>query len=191
MPLHEALLLDLTDGVQKLLRPADRKRRNDHAAAPVKGALQNSGKLSNGISGLLMQAVSVGGFDDKIIGSIYMLRIFDDRLVNISDISGKYDFFAYTVFCDPDFNAGRTKQMTDICEAEFDSFTELDRLVIIDRRKKCLPVPPFCFGFLDMCTVTEHNAAQIRGGECTDDFSFKTIFYKQRNLAGMVNVCMC
>ena len=27
--------------------------------------------------------------------------------------------------------------MTDICEAEFDSFTELDRLVIIDRRKKC------------------------------------------------------
>ena len=108
------------------------------------------------------------------------------------------NFFAYTVFCDPDFNAGRTKQMTDICEAKFDSFTELDRLVIIDRRKKCdcihgvlysikwfvkrstgtkcLPVPPFCFGFLDMCTVTEHNAAQIRGGECTDDFSFKTIF---------------
>ena len=39
-----------------------------------------------------MDPVSVGGFDDKIIGCIHMLRIFDDRLVNISDISGKYDF---------------------------------------------------------------------------------------------------
>ena len=43
-----------------------------------------------------------------------MLRIFDDRLVNISDISGKYDFFAYTVFCDPDFNAEIDKGMEDI-----------------------------------------------------------------------------
>ena len=41
--LHQPLLLDLADRVQKLLRSADRERRNDHAAAPVKGALQNSG----------------------------------------------------------------------------------------------------------------------------------------------------
>ena len=84
-----------------------------------------------------MDPVSVGGFDDKIIGRVHILRIFDDRLIDIADISGKYDFFAYTVFCDPDFNAGRTKQVTDICEAKLDSFTELNCLVIIDRCKKC------------------------------------------------------
>ena len=84
-----------------------------------------------------MDPVSVGGFDDKIIGRVHILRIFDDRLIDIADISGKYDFFAYTVFRNPDFNAGRTKQVTDICEAKLDSFTELNCLVIIDRRKKC------------------------------------------------------
>ena len=96
-----------------------------------------------------------------------MLRIFDDRLICVADISGKYDFFAYTVFCDPDFDAGRAKKMTDVGEPDLDSLAELDGLIVINRSKKCdcihgilygikwfvkrstgtecLPVPPFGF----------------------------------------------
>ena len=53
-----------------------------------------------------MDPVSVGGFDDKIIGCIHMLRIFDDRLVQIAYISGKYNLFRHAILIDPDLNTG-------------------------------------------------------------------------------------
>ena len=44
MPVNAALLLDLADEVEHLLRAAHREAGDDHVAAPVEGFLQYAGQ---------------------------------------------------------------------------------------------------------------------------------------------------
>ena len=183
MPLHQPLLLDLADRVQKLLRPADRKGRDDHAAAPVKGALQNFGKLCHGISGFFVQAVSVGGFDHEIIGLVYCQWVAEQRLIRIADVAAEYDLSGFPVFRQPQLHAGRAQQMADVGKAELHTFCHTDPLCIaagthqmqhagsvlgrIDRFNgratgtRRFSVDPFRIGHLDVGRIHQHDPAEV------------------------------
>ena len=82
-----------------------------------------------------MVTVSVCRLDHNIIRRLRCLRVFDDRLLYISHIAGKDDLLTDLIFCDPYFNAGRSKQMTDICKTDVDSLTELNPHPVITRCK--------------------------------------------------------
>ena len=131
MALHQPLLLDLTQEIEHFLGSADRKGRNDHIAATVKGFLQYLGQHCHVIHPFFgMKPVSVGGFHYNIIGLLRFFRILDERLVNISDITGKNDLTLFSVLIQPYLDTGGTQQMPDIRKTDINAVTDMDLLLI-------------------------------------------------------------
>lgn len=60
---------------------------------PRSNAAQNLRQLRTHILGLVVQAVAVGRFDDKIVRLGDGQRIVQDRLVDITDVAGEHDLF--------------------------------------------------------------------------------------------------
>ena len=99
---------------------------------PLGEDLVNQGGQSPGIAlRRLVVPVAVGGLHHHIIRFGRVFRIFDQRLVTVSDIAGKYHLLRHTVFRRPDLNAGRTEQMSDIRKADFYIFIYRHFTVII------------------------------------------------------------
>ena len=131
----------------------------------------------------------------------------------VADVAGKYDFFRITVLRQPDFDAGGTQQMSDIRKTNFYSLAYFhDRIVMagnepadhticilhgiqrlhhrIIRRTFCLTILPFRFGTLDMCTVTQHNATQIRRSIRGIDLSSEASGIQKRQKTRMIHMSM-
>ena len=145
-----------------------------------------------------MCPVSICRFDHYIICFFYQLRIFDDRLILVTHISGKYDLFRNFSFCYPHFNTCGSQKMPYIIKSDFYSVTQCNLLTVIHRCQKlgrricicnrinrfvfrfpassCLPVSPFRLKFLNMGTVTQHDIAQICRCKCCNDLSGKSLF---------------
>ena len=68
-----------------------------------------------------MAAVAVGGFHNHVIGALRVLRVVDQRLMDISDIAGEEQFFRHTVLCQPQLNGCGAEQMTGIEETDLDA----------------------------------------------------------------------
>ena len=99
---NETFLLDLPNGVEHLLRSAHGKGGDDHAATPVKGALNMTGKgchrigrFVHSLSIALMEAIAVGGFDHYIICFVHRFGIVDNGLVGIAHITGEDDLSGF------------------------------------------------------------------------------------------------
>ena len=75
----------------------------------------------------------------------------------MSDIR-KTDFYSLAYFHDRIVMAGNEPADHTICILH--GIQWLHHCII--RRTFCLTILPFRFGTLDMCTVTQHNATQIR-----------------------------
>ena len=130
-----------------------------------------------------MDTVSVGGFHDNIIGFINELRVTDERLVDISDISRKYQLSGNSVLGQCEDNACRAEKMACITEINGDTIAYLHSSFIFMRNEQLdstesvihcikrfiwffttalsLSASPFCFKFLNMCAVTKHDTAKI------------------------------
>ena len=131
----------------------------------------------------------------------------------VADIAGKYDFFRIAVLRQPDFDAGRAQQMSDIRKTDFYSLAYFhDRIVMagnepadhticilhgiqrlhhcIIRRTFCLTILPFRFGTLDMCTVTQHNTTQIRCSIRGIDLSSEASGIQKRQKTRMIHMSM-
>ena len=211
--LHQPLLLDLADRVQKLLRSADRERRNDHAAAPVKGALQNSGKLSNGISRLLMQPVSVGSLDHQIIRLIHRQRRTDQRQARIADIAAEDKLPCFSVLRQPQLHAGCAEQMTDVCKPDihalccFDAFSipawtqqpqctcrvlgRIDRVYRRATGAHRLSVQPLRIGHLNRSRVHQHDPAEIFRCLCRIDLATESVLIQLGQHARVIDMRVC
>jgi len=61
-----------------------------------------------------MQAIAIGGFHDDIIRNIGILWITNQGLMEVPDIAREEQLFTDTVFLQPNFNTGRTEQMSSI-----------------------------------------------------------------------------
>ena len=193
MIFYELFFFDLAEEIQDLLRTSDRKGRNHHVTATVKGRLQNFRQLLNVIRTLFgVKPVSIGGFHDNIISFLRIRRILNERLVFISNVSGKDNFLRYVFFRCPDLNTGRSQEMTYICKTDLHPFTNLNHPVVlagnnpsddiicvlhgikrldqrIVRASLRLTVLPLRILHLDMCAVPKHNTAKIcRCFRCQD-----------------------
>ena len=106
MILHKTFCLDLSDKIKHLLCSANSKGRNDHIAAPVESPLDDCCQFPDIIRTWTMASVTVSRFHNDIISFPDILRIFDNRLIRVADITGKYQFLRHTLFCYPYFDAG-------------------------------------------------------------------------------------
>ena len=134
---EQVLVFDLLEIVQQFLCTPHRKRRNNHTAATRKCIPQDLYQTWNIPFRFFMQPVSISGFHHHIIGIFRRLRITNQWLIEISDVSGKYDFFRHAIFRQPKLNAGGTKKMTSIQEANLNTWNK-GKLFIIRMRYKQL-----------------------------------------------------
>ena len=111
---NQMFCLYFTNKVQHLLRSSNSKRRDHEVAAAVERFLNDFCQLRYIIRFRAMAAVAVGGFHNHVIGTLRVLRIVDQRLMDISDIAGEEQFFRHTVLCQPQLNGCGAEQMTGI-----------------------------------------------------------------------------
>ena len=111
---NQMFCLNFTNKVQHLLRSSNSKRRNHEVSAAVERFLNNFCQLRHIIRFRAMAAVAVGGFHNHVIGALRVLRVVDQRLMDISDIAGEEQFFRHTVLCQPQLNGCGAEQMTGI-----------------------------------------------------------------------------
>ena len=161
----------------------------------------------------MMAAVAVCGFHDHIIGSLYIGRIVDDRLVQVADVTGKHHLLCNFFFSQPDLDAGRSQQMSRIDKPHFDAgrrrvpfpvrqtdkqFDRTDGIIHGIQRHKfffsgpfAFPVAPLCFKLLNMRTVTQHDAAEIICGKRGVDRPPESVRIQLRKQPGMIDMGMC
>ena len=159
-----------------------------------------------------MKPVAIGRFNYYIIRFTHSLWIFDDRLIDISDIPRKYNLLLHIVFTHPNFDTRRAEQMSHICKPYPYALAKLNFLIVIARYKilQCidsifhrvqwlikfctrssrLSISPLSLKLLNMGTVTEHDLTEVCCRKGRYDLPLKSSLGKQRNQTGMINVCM-
>ena len=160
-----------------------------------------------------MKPVSIGGFHDNIISFLRIRRILNERLVFISNVSGKDNFLRYILFGCPDLDTRRSKEMPNICKTDLYPLTDLNHPVVftgndpadnivcilhgIKRLYKCivrtslrLAVLPLRILHLDMCTVTKHNAAKVCRCLRCQDLPPESSCRQLRQHTGMIHMGM-
>ena len=118
---NQMFCLYFTDKIQHLLRSADGKRRDHKVAAAVERFLNDFCQLRHVIRFRAVAPVAVGGFHNHVIGALRVLRVVDQRLMDISDIAGEEQFFRHTVLCQPQLNGCGAEQMTGIEETDLNA----------------------------------------------------------------------
>ena len=211
---HQLLFLDLTDEVKHFLRASDSKGRNDHIAAAVERPLNHFCQFSHVIRLFVaVTPVTVRGFHNHVIRLRNVAGIADDRLIQVADIARKNNFFRHAIFCEPQFDARGPQQMPGIDQTHPDAVCDVDHLIIglsrqerdsshgvfhgkrrdILRFSQPLPlaVPPLGLKFLDMRAVAKHDVAQICRGLCGIDRPAETLCIQHREIARMIDMCVC
>ena len=159
-----------------------------------------------------MIPVSISRLHDYVICTVCRNRIPQDRLIDISEISGKYNRSGFSIFGSKHFNRRRSKQMSDIRKPNRNPITQFNFLIIITGnqkpyRRKCIfhriqryirfpagtfgfPVSPLCLKLLDMCTVTQHDRTEFRSRFGCKYLSAESVGIKHRQKTCMINMCM-
>ncbi len=121
---RQMLCLNLAKEEEQLLCTTDRKGGNNHISAGSQRLVNNFSKFFGIVLHLFMFPVSVGRFHHYIIRCMQILRIPDDWLVLVSDITGKDQFSGDIVLCCPNFNRSTAQQMPGIGKTNTHTLTE-------------------------------------------------------------------
>ena len=160
-----------------------------------------------------MEPVPIGGFHDNIIGFLRIRRILNERLVFISNVSGKDNFLRYILFGCPNLDTCRSKEMPNICKTDLYPLTDLNHPVVftgndpaddivcilhgikrLDRRIVRTPlrltVLPLRILHLDMRAVTKHDTTKVRGCFRCQDLSPEPSCRELWQHTGMIHMGM-
>ena len=209
---YTSFFFNLSDKIQHLLRTSDCKRRNDYASSTVKGMLDHFGEHCHIIRTVTVTSVTVSGFHDYIICIVEIDRVFDQWLVQITDIAGEDDFFLFAIFLNRDLNTCRAKKVAGIYKANADSFCRFDGFFIRARNKildnahsifhgvsrnkfrlalaASFTVSPFCLEHLNVGTVSKHNVTKVAGSLCCINRALKTFCINSGKISGVIHMCM-
>ena len=179
--MDQLIFLDLTDKIQHLLRSAHCKCRNDHVTAPVKGLLDHIRQILNIVRSRSMAAITIGRLHHHIICILNILRIPDQWLMFITNVTGKYDLFLHAIFFYPDFNRRGSQEMSRIYKPNRNPFCNplffhvtasykalhdslcilysVHRYIFFPACTSSLTITPFCLEHLNVCTVSKHDIA--------------------------------
>ena len=186
---NQSLLFDLPYKIKHLLCPSYSKTRHYYIAAPFEGILDDLCQLANIIRLFtIVKPVSVCRLHHNIIRCLGISRILQNWLVGVSKIARKYDGPFLSIFPCKNFYGRRPKQMANICKTHRHFITYMysgiirtwykqshcsqcifhgiQRFIHLAAGSLCLAVSPFCLKLLDMCTVPQHNLAEIRCSLC-------------------------
>ena len=209
---YTSFFFNLSDKIQHLLRTSDCKRRNDNASTTVKSMLDHFGKHCYIIRAFTVASVTVSGFHDYIICIVEINRVFDQWLVQITDIAGEDDFFLFAIFLNRDLNTCRAKKVACIYETYADSLSRFNGFFVrtrnevlndthgifhgVSRNKFRLTlaasftVTPLCLEHLNVGTVSKHNVAKVAGGLCCINRALKTFCINSGKISGVIHMCM-
>ena len=210
--MHASFFLDLTDKIQHFLCTANCKRRNDYTSSTVKGMLDHFGKHCYIIRAFTVASVTVSGFHDYIICIMEIDRIFDQWLIQVTDIAGKDYFLFFVIFLNDDLNARRSKEMSGIYETYADSLGRFNGFFVRTRNKildnahgifhsvsrhkfrfsltTSFTVSPFCLEHLNVGTVSKHNVTKVAGSLCCINRSLKSFCVDSGKISGVIHMCM-
>lgn len=210
--LHQSPVLDLADKVQKLLRAADGEGRNDDVAALGERFVDDLRQLVGVAPHLGVVAVAVGGLHHHIVRLLQKLRVADDGLVDIADVTGEDDRLMNAALRELQRDGGRAEQMPRIGKdcahalAQLDALTVfadgeelkdihrvlggIERLNIIAPRALALAVAVLGVALLNMSGVEQHDAHEVGGHAGGQDASGKAALDHQGDTPRMVDVRM-
>ena len=210
MAVDPALRLDLTDEIEQLLGTAHRKAGDDHVAAPVQSGLQNLGQLSQIIGSRGMIPVPVGGLHDHKVCFVQIVRVPQQRLVYIADVSREYNGLGLPVLGDAQGDAGTAQQVAHVGKDRLHPVKDLHRRAVllgfeqphgvlgvlhgifrfhlIPAAALCLAVFPLRLLLLDVGGVLQHDLAQVHGRVGGVNGAPEPVFVDARDHARMVNV---
>ncbi len=114
---QQMLRFDPSHKIQKLLRTPYGKGRYYNISAANKRIFDHLCKRYRIIRRRRMQLVAIGRFHNDIIRVFNIFRITYQRTVAGPDIAGKSQLFRLLSFGHPQFNTGRTKQMSGVDKA--------------------------------------------------------------------------
>ena len=208
--LHEPLILDLADEVQKLLRAAHGERRDDDVAALAERLVDDLRQLVGVAPHLGVVAVAVGGLHHHIVRLLQKLRVADDRLVDVADIAGENERLVHATLVKLERDARAAEQVARVGEHRRHALAQLDRLTVLaggdelkdihrvlggierlDRlaaRALTLAVAVLGVALLNMSGVEQHDAHEVGGHTGGQDASGKAALDQQRDAARVVDV---
>ena len=159
-----------------------------------------------------MASVTVSGFHDYIICIMEIDRIFDQWLIQVTDIAGEDYFLFFVIFLNDDLNARRSKEMSGIYETYADSLGRFNGFFVRTRNKildnahgifhsvsrhkfrfsltTSFTVTPLCLEHLNVGTVSKHNVTKVAGSLCCINRSLKSFCVDSWKISGVIHMCM-
>ena len=200
-----------------MLGAADGEGGADEAAAALDGTVDDIGQFALDSGEILVEAVTVGGLHDEVVGGREVLGITDDRQVFASDIAGEDERAALVIVLDVHVDAGGSEHVAGVVGAAGEARTGLERLTKRDalhQRDGGLGVSGRIEGFhdlggvfitegtaalfpfrheqgvllLDVCRIGQHGGAEIDGARSGKDGSLKPVLHEGGQVPGMVDM---
>ena len=208
--LHQPLVLDLPDEVQKLLGTAHGEGGNDHITALGDGLIDDLGQLVGVAPHLRVIAVAVGGLHENIVRPVEELRVADNRLIHIADVPGEHDGPRLAALPARQADTGRAQQVSCVDKFRRHPIGDLHRLAVLtglhefahphsvghgvdglDLRPASPPVLAVLILrvlLLNVGGVLQHNVQQVRRQPGGDDAALKTVLDKHGDTARVVDM---
>src|SRR5208283_3689944 len=89
------LARQIIQDVEEVLRPADGKNRHNHIASPLEGDFDRLYQLVDALPGAFMQAVAVRRFHYHVVRGRRKLRVRNNRVPFVADVTGEDDLLLY------------------------------------------------------------------------------------------------
>ena len=210
MPVDAVLLFDLADKIEHFLRAPHGETGNDHIAAAVERFLQNLGQLGHIVRLGAVGAVTIGGFHHHKIRFGQVLRVTDQRLVQVADIAGEHNGLAFAVLRYLQGDGSAAQQVAYIGKGGRNAGEHFQRLAVALRYKLlhhghgvfyCVvrlyqliaaalgfAVFPLGFLLLNVGGIFQHDFAQVHGGICAVNGAAESVLVQIGDASRMVNV---
>ena len=159
-----------------------------------------------------MVAVAVGRLHHDIVGLFEKLRVADDRLVDIADVTGEDDRLVHAVFLQFERDGRGAEQMARVGEDRAHALAEVDlffilagrdvledvqrvllgveRLYVLAARALSLAVFILGIALLNVGGVEQHDLHEVCRQARRQDAAVEAVFHQQRDAAGVVDVRM-
>ena len=197
--------------VEKRLRAADSKRRDDEVAATVHRLIDDLDERRLLVVELV-QAVAVRRLRDDEVGAVDDGRVAQDRLARLTEVAREDELRLLAVLLHVDFEDGRAEDVARIAEEDAQVVRQTQLLVVRDRRKLLeriervvdaverfdrriaaalsLAVEHLGIRLLDMCRVGQHNLGEVAGRLRRVDRPLESLAHELRHKAAVIDMRM-
>ena len=103
---YQIPFLDFPDEIEHFLCTSYGKGRNYQIAAGIQCFLDFFRQCLHIVRRNCVEPITISTFHDDVVRFRCVAGVVDDGLVDVADVTGKYQFFGHISLCQPDFHAG-------------------------------------------------------------------------------------